>query len=57
VEEKITAFKIGDKVKIANDLQTVFEVIYVHPDGRYDLKPMTEGATLTEVDALQMSVV
>lgn len=57
MEEKITAFKIGDKVKIANDLQTVFEVIYVHPDGRYDLKPMTEGATLTEVDALQMSVV
>jgi hypothetical protein len=62
MEEKKTfikkpAFKIGDKVRIANDLQTVFEVVHVHPDGKYDLKPITQGgATLTGVAELQMSV-
>ncbi len=54
--KKRPAFKIGDKVKIANDLQTVFEVVHVHPDGKYDLKPITQGATLTGVAELQMSV-
>jgi hypothetical protein len=53
--KKKPAFKIGDKVRIANDLQTVFEVVRVQPDGKYDLKPMPQGATLTGVAELQMS--
>lgn len=55
MEEKELAFTIGDKVKVANDLETVFEVILVHPDGMYDLKPIPHGAILTGVAELQIS--
>lgn len=57
MEVKKPAFKIGSEVKIANDLKTIYKVEKIHPDGKYDLKPLNEGDKLTGVDELQLSSV
>lgn len=57
MKERKPTFKIGDQVKIANDLKTIYVIEKIHADEKYDLKPITEGAKLTGVAALQMSLV
>ncbi len=55
--DKKPTYKIGDKVRIANDLKSIYEIERIYPDGKYDLKPIGSGAKLTEVEELQMSLV
>lgn len=55
--DKKPTYKIGDKVKIANDLKSIYEIEKIYPNGKYDLKPIGSGSKLTGVAELQLSLV
>ena len=55
--DKKPTYKIGDKVKIANDIKSIYEIEKIYPNGKYDLKPIGNGAKLTGVAELQLSLV